>query len=56
MNKILIVGGSGFVGKQICRMASQENQGVISLSRSGRPWQIGNTEFKNVQWVPADIF
>lgn len=54
--KLVITGGSGFVGKAVCRLASQRNITVISLSRHGRPEGIVADDFRNVQWIQADIF
>lgn len=56
MKKIMVIGGSGFVGKQICRIASLENESIISLSRSGMPSELSDNEFKHVKWLKADIF
>ncbi|CEL95746.1 unnamed protein product [Vitrella brassicaformis CCMP3155] len=51
--KILVLGGNGFVGSQICRKAIERGIEVVSLSRRGKatdkiakePWA------KEVQWV-----
>src|SRR5690606_41105420 len=56
MKKIMVIGGSGFVGKQICRIASLEKESSISLSRSGMPSELSDNEFKHVKWLKADIF
>jgi len=53
---IIITGGSGFLGKEICRQASRLNTQVVSLSRSGKPRQIKNVDFATVTWVKGDVF
>jgi uncharacterized protein YbjT (DUF2867 family) len=52
---LLVLGGSGFIGREICRRAIADGHTVISVSRSGRP----NTDARwtdDVQWVTADVF
>ncbi|MCT3651560.1 NAD(P)H-binding protein [Elizabethkingia anophelis] len=56
MKRIMVIGGSGFLGKQICRIASLENSNIVSLSLGGKPPQVSDSEFKNVEWIAADIF
>ena len=34
MRKILVVGGTGFVGKRVCKMLLQENQKIRLVSRN----------------------
>lgn len=55
-DKILITGGSGFLGKAICKLASQQDQPIISLSRNGKPSGIKEEDYRCVQWVSANIF
>lgn len=53
--KVLVTGGSGFIGSQVCRLAVEEGLTVVSLSRSGRPMrQEGWTD--KVTWAAADVF
>ena len=53
--KIVVIGGNGFIGAQICRMAVETRHQVISLSQSGR--RGGNGAWaKVVDWAQADIF
>eukprot|EP00298_Acanthocystis_sp_HF-20_P025083 c36800_g1_i1.p1 GENE.c36800_g1_i1~~c36800_g1_i1.p1 ORF type:complete len:250 (+),score=126.89 c36800_g1_i1:50-799(+) len=55
MKSILVVGGTGFVGKAVCRAAVQRGLRVISLSRKGQP--VVNEEqpwMKSVVWKRGD--
>ncbi|KAH7351915.1 hypothetical protein KP509_19G020200 [Ceratopteris richardii] len=54
-NKLLILGGSGFVGTHICKEALQQHLPVISLSRSGRPKLQESWTF-DVRWVQGSLF
>ena len=54
--KILITGGNGFVGRQICRIANQHGIRVISISRSGQPAAVANEVLDLVDWYKADVF
>ncbi|KAL1924798.1 uncharacterized protein VTP21DRAFT_4452 [Calcarisporiella thermophila] len=56
--KLLVVGGSGFVGYEVCRVAALRGLDVISLSRSGEP-SIHRRNSRpmwaeKVQWEKAD--
>ena len=53
---ILITGGNGFLGKQVCRLACLLGQSVISISRSGKPQNIQDSEYELVEWIKADVF
>ena len=55
MSTLLVVGGSGFIGREICRLAVRDDREVRSVSRSGRPttdalWADA------VSWTSADLF
>lgn len=51
--KLLVIGGSGFVGNAICRYALTQGVKVYSLSRSGR--QGGSEPWKNdVEYIRGD--
>lgn len=50
------MGGNGFLGKQICEMASQQGISVISVARSGQPKGIQEEDYQNVTWVAGDVF
>ncbi|CAH02781.1 ubiquinone biosynthesis protein COQ11 [Kluyveromyces lactis] len=53
--KLIVLGGTGFLGKRICEAAVGANFQVVSLSRSGKatssePWA------NEVEWRSCDIF
>lgn len=55
MAKLLVTGGNGFIGAEVCRAAAAEGHEVVGVGRSGRPrtrepWADG------VRWVAADVF
>lgn len=57
MRNLVVFGGSGFLGKRICQLASSKDYNVISLSRSGRsPLNESSKWTNNVQWESCDIF
>jgi uncharacterized protein YbjT (DUF2867 family) len=56
MKPIVITGGNGFLGKQICKAVADAGLEAISISRSGKPEGICADDYKNVQWVAADVF
>eukprot|EP00897_Mesotaenium_endlicherianum_P002152 jgi/Mesen1/1965/ME000147S01067 len=53
--KILVLGGNGFVGTAVCREALKEGIEVVSLNRSGPP---SYTEpwVEEVKWERGDVF
>ncbi|GJP46669.1 hypothetical protein CLOM_g5931 [Closterium sp. NIES-68] len=54
--KVLVLGGSGFVGSAVARAAADRGIDVVSLSRSGRP-SISNEAWVNsVTWETGDVF
>ncbi|CAN1748864.1 Uncharacterized protein At1g32220, chloroplastic, partial [Linum perenne] len=52
--KIVVLGGSGFVGSAICKAAVEKGIEVVSLSRSGRP-SLNAPWVDQVTWVPAIV-
>ncbi|OWM64172.1 uncharacterized protein At1g32220, chloroplastic isoform X2 [Punica granatum] len=53
--RVVVLGGSGFVGSAICKAAVSKGIEVISLSRSGRPTSPGSWA-DQVTWMPGDVF
>ncbi|KAL3499997.1 hypothetical protein ACH5RR_039090 [Cinchona calisaya] len=53
--RIVVLGGSGFVGSAICKAAVSKGIEVISLSRSGRPSYSGSW-VDQVTWKSGDVF
>ncbi|PVU90303.1 hypothetical protein BB559_004696 [Furculomyces boomerangus] len=52
--RIFVVGGTGFIGSEICRIAIQRGHDVISLSRRGSPTT--NDEHVNkVKWIKGNV-
>ncbi|KAH1252717.1 chloroplastic protein [Glycine max] len=52
--KLLVLGGNGFVGSHICREALDRDLSVASLSRSGRS-SLHDSWATNVAWYKADF-
>ncbi|KAJ8754315.1 hypothetical protein K2173_002766 [Erythroxylum novogranatense] len=53
--RVVVLGGSGFVGSAICKAAVSKGIEVVSLSRSGRPTYPGSW-VDQVTWMPGDVF
>uniref|UniRef100_A0A7N0VMV2 NAD(P)-binding domain-containing protein n=1 Tax=Kalanchoe fedtschenkoi TaxID=63787 RepID=A0A7N0VMV2_KALFE len=53
--RLVVLGGSGFVGSAICKAAVSKGIDVVSLSRSGRP-SITDSWTDQVNWVSGDVF
>nr|GLL48698.1 uncharacterized protein At1g32220, chloroplastic [Ipomoea trifida] len=53
--RIVVLGGSGFVGTAICKAAVSKGVEVISLSRSGRP-SYSESWVDQVTWISGDVF
>lgn len=57
--KIVVFGGSGFLGQALCQAASAKGFAVTSISRSGQPKSnvyLSNSNLAFVNWVKADLF
>ncbi|KAH9063324.1 mitochondrial protein [Lactarius vividus] len=58
LNKLLVVGGNGFIGSAVCRAALRHSYQVTSISSSGRPFRTpkGHTPAwtEKVEWLTAD--
>ncbi|PHQ46587.1 NAD-dependent dehydratase [Halorubrum sp. C3] len=55
MSTLLVVGGSGFIGRDVCRFAVRDGHEVRSVSRSGRP-DVDEAWADAVSWTSADLF
>lgn len=55
MSTLLVVGGSGFIGRAVCRLAVHDGHEVRSVSRSGRP-PADDPWADAVSWTSADLF
>uniref|UniRef100_A0A1J3IP10 Uncharacterized protein, chloroplastic n=1 Tax=Noccaea caerulescens TaxID=107243 RepID=A0A1J3IP10_NOCCA len=53
-NKILVLGGNGYVGSQICKEALRQGFSVSSLSRSGRS-SLHDSWVEDVAWHQGDL-
>lgn len=51
--KILVTGGNGFIGREVCRRAAEAGHEVVSVARSGRP-EVRAGWAERVAWVAAD--
>ncbi len=55
--RVVVFGGSGFVGTKVCEHASRMGADVISVSRSGRPVWLKESPWADaVQWEKGDAF
>lgn len=52
--KILVTGGNGFLGSEVCRVAAEMGHEVTSISRSGRPQRNGSW-VSRVNWIAANV-
>lgn len=52
--KILVTGGNGLIGSEVCRVAVDAGHEVIGLARRGRPGQAAAWT-ERVRWVAADV-
>ncbi|XP_020581290.1 uncharacterized protein At1g32220, chloroplastic [Phalaenopsis equestris] len=53
--RIVVLGGTGFVGTAICKAAVSKGIEVVSVSRSGRP-SYSDPWVDQVTWTPGDVF
>ncbi|CAK0763396.1 hypothetical protein CVIRNUC_003053 [Coccomyxa viridis] len=53
--KLLVFGGSGFVGSRVCEEALKTGLPVVSVNRSGSP-KLSADWVSNVEWIQADVF
>jgi len=54
---VLVLGGTGFVGLQVCRLLKQAGHDVTAVSRRGKPDpnQTDMQGLEGVKWVAADV-
>eukprot|EP00656_Telonema_subtile_P008717 TRINITY_DN14074_c0_g1_i5.p1 TRINITY_DN14074_c0_g1~~TRINITY_DN14074_c0_g1_i5.p1 ORF type:complete len:279 (+),score=60.20 TRINITY_DN14074_c0_g1_i5:98-934(+) len=52
-HRLFVVGGTGFIGRAICRAAVQHGAAVTSLSRSGAP-ELSEPWMEKVEWMKGD--
>lgn len=55
MARLLVTGGNGFIGAEVCRAAVAEGHEVIAVGRSGRP-DVREPWADRVLWLAADVF
>lgn len=55
MAKLLVTGGNGFIGAEVCRAAVAAGHEVIGMGRSGRP-PLPEPWTDRVRWLQADVF
>ena len=53
--KIVIFGGSGFIGTALCKELIFRNHSVTAISRSGRPNKLTEDWANNVHWLHSNI-
>jgi nucleoside-diphosphate-sugar epimerase len=58
MAKLVVPGGNGFIGSEICRVAVQNGHDVAAFGRTGRPplTPARHPWVGNVEWRAADVF
>lgn len=56
--KLVVAGGNGFIGSQICRVAVENGHDVVAFGRSGKPdlTPVKHPWVGKVDWRRADIF
>lgn len=56
MEKVVVIGGSGFVGQQVLsQLLEKQTYEIVSLSKHGQPLKIAQT-LEEVKWISADLF
>ena len=56
--KLVVPGGNGFIGSEICRIAVQNGHEVAAFGRTGRPalTPARHPWTQEVEWRAADVF
>ncbi|CAE8724702.1 unnamed protein product, partial [Polarella glacialis] len=49
--RLLILGGNGYVGREVCKLSVERGWQVTSLSRRGENPEPGNPQLDQVRWV-----
>lgn len=52
--RVVVFGGSGFVGSRVCQQALAMGAAVVSINRSGRPRNLHGDWLGQVEWVQGD--
>mmetsp|Transcript_11878 Transcript_11878/g.28098 ORF Transcript_11878/g.28098 Transcript_11878/m.28098 type:complete len:305 (+) Transcript_11878:55-969(+) len=52
--RLLVLGGNGFVGREVCRLAVKRGFQVTSLSRRGENPEPGDEQLDRVNWVKGN--
>ncbi|MCO7176119.1 NAD-dependent epimerase/dehydratase family protein [Sporolactobacillus kofuensis] len=58
MKKMIVLGGSGFIGRHVCQELINQGKQVVSISSHGRPAHLFEawTTHEQMTWIAADIF
>jgi len=58
MATLVVPGGNGFIGREICRIAVENDHDVVAFGRSGRPNLVPREDpwVSDVEWRAADVF
>lgn len=56
VKQVVVFGGNGFVGQNVCQAALLMGADVVSINRSGPPAGKEQAWKGSVKWVQADIF
>ena len=54
MKSLLVLGGTGFIGKGLCKKAIEKGYKVFSVSRRGTPSTLNQPWMEKVEWVQGD--
>lgn len=54
--KLLVTGGSGFIGRAVCALAVDRGMQVVSLSRHGASLPTQTQALQKVTWVKGSVF
>lgn len=54
MKKIVVTGGNGFIGSEVCRRALAAGYATVGVARGGRPDGAGAWA-ERVEWIAADV-